>query len=72
MEGSCFRSFFHAIICKDQVDNIVRRDIPATFINSLLDLAQQNRRLHSANFQVAIASQSTNLMVINEALYERE
>jgi len=32
-------------LMKDQVDSMVRRDIPATFINSSLDLAEQNRRL---------------------------
>lgn len=32
-------------LMKDQVDSLARRDIPATFINSSLNTAQQNQRL---------------------------
>ncbi|MBL8056151.1 MAG: RecQ family ATP-dependent DNA helicase [Anaerolineales bacterium] len=34
-------------LMKDQVDGLARRNIPATFINSTLDLAEQNRRLRA-------------------------
>ncbi len=34
-------------LMKDQVDGLVRRRIPATYINSALDLAEQNRRLRA-------------------------
>jgi len=34
-------------LMKDQVDGLARRRIPATYINSSLDLAEQNRRLQA-------------------------
>ncbi len=34
-------------LMKDQVDSMTRRGIPATFINSTLDPAEQNYRLHA-------------------------
>ncbi|MBP7691801.1 MAG: RecQ family ATP-dependent DNA helicase [Anaerolineales bacterium] len=34
-------------LMKDQVDGLARRRIPATFINSSLELAEQNRRLRA-------------------------
>src|SRR5512141_2091952 len=34
-------------LMKDQVDGMVRRNIPATFVNSSLDPAEQERRLRA-------------------------
>jgi ATP-dependent DNA helicase RecQ len=34
-------------LMKDQVDSLTRRNLPATFINSTLDSAEQNRRLRA-------------------------
>jgi len=34
-------------LMKDQSDSLTRRDLPATFINSALDLPEQNRRLRA-------------------------
>ena len=34
-------------LMKDQVDSLTRRDIPATFVNSSLDAAEQHRRLRA-------------------------
>lgn len=46
-------------LMKDQVDSLVRRDIPATFINSSLTPAQQNQRLRemaAGNYKVVFVA----------------